>query len=79
MTPLKAGDPVQFIGGSIGLMEDIHATQFVDEVVRGGDSGVYVGRHPNRKLDRWHVVKVNKNGRELVCPCFEGQFVKRGK
>lgn len=35
-----------------------------------GTQGVYIGRHPNRKLEDWHLVQVG----DLRAPLYKTQF-----
>jgi hypothetical protein len=52
----KAGDMVVFLC-NLGTVTDPNDSKFSGTVLEG-EMGVYYGKHPNKKLDNWHLIKV---------------------
>lgn len=65
---MEEGTPVVFTASHLGLISSIHASKFEDATVSRGDTGVYLGKHPD--LNGWHLVRVG----ELFCPVHESQI-----
>ena len=88
-TAVEVGTPVRFTASRLGLVADLTASHFIDEVASEGDVGTYAGAHPNAELAErdWHLVKVARleatagqgvtiyaEGNEVYCPCHRAQF-----
>lgn len=52
---MKRGDKVRF-KGRLGKMIDPMDTRF-EGSTEPGDEGIYVGKHPNKKLKDWLICK----------------------
>jgi hypothetical protein len=65
---MKKGDKVT-ITIKAGLVSADDDTRFV-ESCEPGTVGVYLGRHPNKRLKDWHLVTVG----ELRAPLHRSQF-----
>jgi hypothetical protein len=73
-TTYKSGVSVRFTRGPLGLVTTAEQTYFEPETVKAGDTGSYLKPHPSLNEPGWHLVRVEIDGRKLLCPCHEYQF-----
>lgn len=73
-TPFAHGDPVRFTASRLGTVESLDSSRFEEPTVVAGDLGTYLSPHPNTRLEGWHVVEVEVDGRKLLVPCHLGQI-----